>query len=53
MMVVMLDGEIIWTRVEVWKLSIGYELNVFYLGVEGMLGVIVELVVKIVLLLKW
>ena len=52
MTVVTPDGEIIRTRAEVRKSSTGYELNALYLGAEGTLGVIVELVVKIVPLPK-
>ena len=47
MLVVTAEGKLIRTRQCTRKSSTGYELNQLYIGSEGTLGVIVELVVKI------
>jgi len=47
MTVVTPSGAIIRTRAETRKSSTGYELNALYLGAEGTLGVITDLVVKV------
>ena len=47
MTVVTPNGDIIRTRPATRKSSTGYELNALYLGAEGTLGVITDLVVKV------
>jgi|EP01047_Picozoa_sp_COSAG01_P085149 D-lactate dehydrogenase (cytochrome) len=47
MLVVTADGKLIRTRQCTRKSSTGYDINQLYIGSEGTLGAIVELVVKI------
>ena len=47
LLVVTAQGDIIKTRQNVRKASTGYEINQLYIGSEGTLGIIVELVVRI------
>lgn len=52
MIVVFLIGEIIKLGVIVLKISIGYSLLNLMIGLEGILGVIIELILKLIFVLK-